>query len=133
MALIAATALGVQIIKLWIRPGSFAAQFRTYNDAAALFRFVFGSVMSCWAISPIPLRFRRPCPPCRIDVINNMLVGFTDARYIDSAIALAWIVLATTRCWESEASWIDRLGRATGFLYIVMHAETFLEFYPHLF
>jgi hypothetical protein len=35
-------------------------------------------------------------------------------------VALAWALLAITRRWKSEASWIDRLGRMLGVLWIGM-------------
>jgi len=35
------------------------------------------------------------------------------------AVAAAWLVLAVTRRWKAERSWIDRLGRAVGVCWVV--------------
>ena len=38
---------------------------------------------------------------------------------IAAAVPLAWIALIATRRWDSEPSWIDRLGRILGALWMV--------------
>ena len=38
------------------------------------------------------------------------------------AVASAWLLLAIGKRWQSEPSWIDRLGRFMGFYWIVMIA-----------
>jgi hypothetical protein len=39
---------------------------------------------------------------------------------VGHAVLAAWLVLALTRCWRPERTWIDRLGRALGVFWLVM-------------
>jgi len=41
------------------------------------------------------------------------------AREIAPAVAVAWVTLALSGSWRPEASWIGRLGRGLGVLWIV--------------
>jgi len=41
------------------------------------------------------------------------------APLIQTSVAVAWGILAITGRWRSECSWIDRLGRVIGLLWIV--------------
>jgi hypothetical protein len=43
------------------------------------------------------------------------------------SVALVWAVMALTRTWRPEASWIDRAGRAYGVLMIVVWVLTSLD------
>ncbi len=37
---------------------------------------------------------------------------------VPATVVLAWVVLAASRQWQAEPSWIDRAGRALGVLWI---------------
>jgi hypothetical protein len=47
--------------------------------------------------------------------------------YTGHSVALVWAVMALTRTWRPEASWIDRAGRAYGVLMIVVWLLTTLD------
>jgi hypothetical protein len=47
---------------------------------------------------------------------------------IGGTVAVAWTVLALSRNWESEASWVDRLGRVIGVSAIAVGLLTYAEF-----
>jgi hypothetical protein len=49
----------------------------------------------------------------------NMAVVTTVPTLFGLAVLVAWMTLIVGRRWRAEASWIDRLGRAVGFFWIV--------------
>jgi hypothetical protein len=65
----------------------------------------------------------------RLGHLTQMLIGFMAVQYVAPAIMMSWIVLLVSGGWESEHSWIDRLGRGIGLLWIGMYAESLIETY----
>lgn len=59
----------------------------------------------------------------------QLALDVTNIRFVAPSIALAWIVLAVTGRWQAEASWIDRLGRWTGVIWLVFYVEMMLHIY----
>jgi hypothetical protein len=100
------------------------------------------------------IRLRRPRPPLRAMLkqpgtvaglavvigyllvagwLHRFYVGGIDFR-IGNAIAVggtvlvAWAILALSRQWESEPSWVDRMGRLIGATAIVLAVVAFVQF-----
>jgi hypothetical protein len=90
-------------------------------------------------LAVIVMRLRRPRPDWRTLATQPGFVAciagplgfliFLEASYLDATIkpelaiagtvAVAWVVLAVSRRWAAEPSWIDRLGRFLGVSWIV--------------
>jgi hypothetical protein len=58
---------------------------------------------------------------------GKVLVVYGDR--IGFAVAGAWLALLLVGGWKAEPSWIDRLGRAVGWLWIVLTAVLWLRCY----
>jgi hypothetical protein len=60
-------------------------------------------------------------------IVHAVHVHMIQRGYVAAAVAGAWFVLALAGWWRPEPSWLDRLGRAAGFLwtvpYLVYHAD----------
>ena len=103
---------------------------------------MLGSVLPGLTLAQPFMRLRRPRPPLR-DLVRQSgfvvclgaIIGtliFADLSWVAridvpggailvSALILLWPVLGLPP-WRSEASWIDRLGRAVGWGWIVVMA-----------
>ena len=49
------------------------------------------------------------------------VLGVTDfaPMYVSLAIVTSWFTMLANRCWHTEPSWVDRLGRVAGFSWII--------------
>jgi hypothetical protein len=60
-------------------------------------------------------------------ILRAIHVHMIQRGYVAAAVAGAWFVLAVAGWWRPQPTWIDRLGRAAGFLwtvpYLVYHAN----------
>lgn len=65
------------------------------------------------------LRYPTLFPRGRIleTMVHKMLGGVVSPS-IGSAVAASWVAMALARRWRPEPSWIDRAGRALGWLWI---------------
>ena len=112
------------------------------SQIVAEFLQLLGSVLPGLTLAQPFMRLRRPRPPLRVLVRQSgfavclgVIVGsliVVDLQWVAridvsweailaSAILLFWPVLGLPP-WRSEASWIDRLGRAVGWGWIVVMA-----------
>ena len=73
----------------------------------------------------------RPANDRYLQVIG-MLLRPSAVQYTAPAVALAWIVLFISGRWESESGWVDRAGRAIGFLWIALFTEVVILMYGHV-
>jgi hypothetical protein len=58
---------------------------------------------------------------------GRLLVAYGDR--IGFAVAGAWLSLLLAGRWQSEPSWVDRLGRAIGWLWLVLALVIWLRCY----
>jgi hypothetical protein len=93
------------------------------------------------------LRLKRPRPPLRLLIgqpgfaacaapvavvlvvlplsllapsgLGQQIIEFAAQVIVIAAVPLAWVFLIATRRWDPEPSWIDRLGRILGALWMV--------------
>jgi hypothetical protein len=72
--------------------------------------------------------FRQPGWWACLGSILGVLLGYADEALFENpvpsiivpaTVGLAWLVLAVSRKWQGERSWIDRTGRLVGLLWIV--------------
>ncbi len=68
------------------------------------------SIEAGWILSLLATR-------SRFIQLETVFVGY--AQQVSFSVAGAWLTLALSGRWKSETSWIDRLGRALGFAWIV--------------
>jgi hypothetical protein len=47
---------------------------------------------------------------------------------VGATVTVAWLILAVSRQWSAEASWVDRLGRLIGVVAIAVGLLTFIQF-----
>jgi hypothetical protein len=99
---------------------------------ASTFRILM-PYMVFWSFAVFALRWRRPCPAlgdlarqpgvwaCGTSVLTlfawNCFTrdgAFPYPFIVPASVLLAWLGLVLSRRWRSEASWIDRVGRAIG-------------------
>jgi hypothetical protein len=52
-------------------------------------------------------------------VSSAQILTLTDLRHVGLFVAVAWSALALTGRWRPAPDWVDRLGRAIGFAWIV--------------
>jgi hypothetical protein len=130
--------------RLWIQPGAAAVlactlvfAVRAVEAAAALAwpsRYGFGSVMLNTITT---IRFNDAGYLAYVGNRDaNGVIGFIEAIACHStlvasftapaglAVAVAWTVLAVSGRWRPERSWIDRLGRGLGAIWILITALT---------
>jgi hypothetical protein len=50
------------------------------------------------------------------------------AGAVGGTVAVAWVLLALSRQWTAEPSWLDRMGRLIGALAIVAGLLAYVEF-----
>ena len=72
--------------------------------------------------------FRQPGWCACLGSIVGVMLGYAEGVVIEnpvpsaivpSTVAVAWLVLAVSRKWQAEPSWIDRAGRLVGVLWLV--------------
>jgi hypothetical protein len=110
-----------------------------YAAAAETYVLLFPFLMF-WTIGLLALRLRRPRPEpgvlwrqpgwrACIAAVAGYFAGMAEEAIIEfecptvvvpAAVLLAWLVLALTRRWSAEPSWIDRAGRCLGVAWIAM-------------
>ncbi len=93
----------------------------TTTPHAAAFPSAGDHRMQCGRSSSIHRSRMVPSPSLatrsRFIQLETVFVGY--AQQVSFSVAGAWLTLALSGRWKSETSWIDRLGRALGFAWIV--------------
>jgi hypothetical protein len=143
MLMIGATAIGLGLARsAWPKAPDGLGDLGWFAVAAAY------AMMAPWSLALLVIRLRRPRPPLRrlgrqpgcvacaitVLVIPLAIVGmlpiliwadwgpqllFSSAVSPATPVAAAWVTLALAGRWHPEPSWIDRLGRAFGILWVV--------------
>ncbi len=105
--------------RLWLLPGTTPALATTVVSLECLAGAVKSSVASRRSLEPLPSHiFGRG--------LSTMVLFEFESRYLSSwefvapEVGLTWLVLFLAGRWRTEASWVDRLGRALGFCWLVL-------------
>ena len=51
--------------------------------------------------------------------VENIIVSIMSNAHIAHAVAAAWMTLLLTGTWRVERGWIDQMGRALGFFWLL--------------
>jgi hypothetical protein len=101
-------------------------------------------VIAAWIAVTVPtgrvVRFVQHVIPVGSSVHERAYVGYPGFPFggrvltvlgdrIGFAVAGVWLALLLVGRWKAEPSWIDRLGRALGCLWIVLTAVLWLRCY----
>ncbi len=100
--------------------------------------YLFFPFLLVWSFCLLCLRLIQPRPPWStlvrqpgswacVGSILGVLLGYALELFtkikapsviVPAMVILVWIVLAVSRKWQGEPSWIDRAGRALGVLWV---------------
>ncbi len=147
MILIAATAIGLAIIRIWTGPGNpFAISpnfngFPRYYAYRRIFSAIVCSIGLWWSIAVLVMRSRDQwrsirswgrqagVVACFAAVLGSLTrIKDRDVEFTQILINLSTvqIVFAMSSCWKPSVDWIDRLGRCMGWFWVTMYVESIL-------
>jgi hypothetical protein len=123
--------------------------------------FCLSPLPAAWTVAALVLRLRAPRPPLArlmrqpgavAGVAATLVIALGIGHYLSDlprsswhdapfeytnyalgcAVAAGWLILALSRRWRAEPSWLDRLGRGLGVYWIGMVPLTFCRTFGQL-
>jgi hypothetical protein len=124
--------------RLLHRPGIAACAVATPVLAAMAVGYGLLAAWGAWksvgapTIIPLPPHASpvHPYPTVRATHMQELWFGLdfmvADCAYAQDVVAGAWLIMAVGRWWRPDRHWLDRLGRAVGFAWLLLMAAEFV-------
>lgn len=115
---LAATAFALVLIR-WRRPRP-AARRTLQQPGAVACLAAAGSILLALALIGAEDSLRVSAPSASLYILRNSYAWGRAMWWTGPAVAGAWSGLALAGLWRAEPSWVDCLGRALGWYYLVV-------------